>query len=47
MQWMKINAATTGIVNGIRQQVVKIHNHGQRHDQPRLFPSMFKEKNRY
>jgi len=46
MQRMKINAATTGVVNGTRQQVVKIYNHCQRHDQPRQFPSRFKEKNR-
>ncbi len=46
MQRVKINAATIGIVNGMRPQVIKIHNHGQRHDQPRLFPSIFKEKNR-
>jgi hypothetical protein len=47
MQWMKINAATIGIVNGIGQQVVKIHNHRQRHDQPGLFPSIFEDKYRY
>jgi len=44
---MKINAATIGIVNGTRQQVVKIHNHRQHHDQPRQLPSMFIEKKRY
>jgi len=44
---MKIYAATVGIVNRVRQQVVDVHNHGQRHDQPRLFPPIFKEKNRY
>ena len=46
MQGMKINAATIGIVNGTGQQVVKVYNHRQHHDQPRRFPSRFKEKNR-
>jgi len=46
MQWMKIYAATIGVVNRIRQEVIKIHNHCQRHDQPGLFPSIVKEKNR-
>ena len=45
MQRVKINAATVGIVNGTGQQVVKINNHGQYHDKPRLQPSIFKEKN--
>ena len=45
MQGVKINAATVGIVNGTGQQVVKVNNHGQHHDQPRLLPSTFKEKN--
>ncbi len=44
---MKIYAAAIRIVNGTRQQVVKIHNHRQRHDQPRHFPSILEEKNRY
>jgi hypothetical protein len=46
MQRVKINAATVGIVNGTGQQVVKINNHCQYHDKPRLLPSMFKKKNR-
>jgi len=46
MQWMKINAATIGIVDRTRQQMIKIHYHCQRHDQPGLFPSIFKEMNR-
>jgi len=47
MQWMKIYAATVGIVNRVRQQVVKIHNYCQHHYQPRLFPSILEDKNRY
>mgnify|MGYP001827162878 FL=1 len=45
MQRVKINAAAVGIVNGIGQQVVKINNHCQGHDQPRLQPSMLKKNN--
>ena len=45
MQRVKINAAAIGVINGIGQQVIKIHYHGRHHDQPRLFPSIFKEKN--
>ena len=45
MQRVRINAATVGIVNGTCQQVVKINNHGQCHDKPRLQPSMLEEKN--
>ena len=44
---MKINAAAIGVIYRIRQQVIKIHNHGQYHDQPRLLPPMSKKKNRY
>jgi len=31
VQWMKTNAAATGIVNRIRQQVIDIHNHCSEH----------------
>lgn len=45
MQGMEIYGAAGGIVNRIRQQVINIHDHGQDHDQPGLFPSNPKEDN--
>jgi len=44
MQWMKIDAATVWVVNRIGHQVIKIHCHCQRHDQPGLPPAFLKEK---
>jgi hypothetical protein len=44
MQRMKIDAATGWVINRIGHQVIKIHGHGQHHDQPRLSPAHLKEK---
>jgi len=43
---MKINTAAIGIVKRVCQQMIKIHNHRQHHDQPRLLPSMSKQQKR-
>ena len=44
MQRMEIDAAPIWVVNGIRYQMVKIHEHGEYHDQPRLPPALLVEK---
>jgi hypothetical protein len=46
MQRMKIDAATVWVINRICQQVIKIHNHCQHHDQPRQPPAFLIEKDR-
>ena len=44
MQRMKIDAAAIGIVNGIGYQVIEIHGHCQRHQQPSLPPAILEKK---
>ena len=43
MQWVKVDATAVGLKNGVRKQMIQIHQHRRKEDQIGLFPFCPKE----